>query len=136
MVKVPKQAEAILEVNEIRTREIRFNVLGTSPMIMERFQLKAWQELLLPSPKKNLAERQASLKHDPIGEFRGAIYRCRDPKAPTAIHIPNGTFHGALCNAALDLPGATRAKMERLTKVGWLAAGQGRPLRRVQAGVR
>jgi hypothetical protein len=52
-----------------------------------------------------------------IGEFRGAIYRCRDPKTPTAIHIPNGTFHGALCNAALDLPGATRAKMERLTKV-------------------
>jgi hypothetical protein len=73
MAKAPKQPEAILEVNEIRTRQIRFNILGTSPMIMERFQLKAWQELLLPSPKKNQAERQASLKHDPIGEFRGHL---------------------------------------------------------------
>ena len=40
--------------------EIRFNVLGTSPMIMERFQQKVWQELLLPSPKKNLTDAPAS----------------------------------------------------------------------------
>lgn len=108
---------ALLEVREIEMRTFRANLLGTSPMIMNRFSQKAWQELLFPSERRSRATMEQTLKHDPIAEFRGAIYRCRDEKAPTLVHVPNGAFHGALAAAAIDIPGAARAKIERLTKV-------------------
>lgn len=113
----PSSEIEVLHVNEINSLEIKFCVIGISPMIMNRFQQKAWQELLLPSQRKNSAERMASLKHDPIAEFRGAVYRNRDPNSPAYAHIPSGAFKGALASAALDIPGATKAKIERLTAI-------------------
>lgn len=115
MAKAP--AEKRIEVSAINMKEVRFNVVGTSPMIMNRFSQKAWQELLLPSARRSRASLDQSLKHDPINEFRGALYRNRDDKRPTLIHVPNGAFHGALAKAALDIPGAAKAKIERLTRV-------------------
>lgn len=117
---MPKKAvdkEQPIVINEIEMTTITFCVLGTSPLIMNRFQQKAWQELLLPSARKNHAERAATLKHDPVAEFRGAAYRNRDLNSPAYTHIPNGSFKGALASAALDIPGATKAKMERLTAI-------------------
>lgn len=113
---VPKKDQEIV-VQEIEMVEIQFYVLGKTPLIMNRFNQKAWHELLLPSIKKNQAELEQSLKHDPVAEFRGAVYRNRDPKEQAAIHIPNGAFHGCIASAALDMPGATKAKIERLTRI-------------------
>lgn len=112
-----KVEDARLEVDEIDTQEISFYVLGKTPLIMNRFQQKAWQQLLFPSEQKNKAERAQTMKHVPIEEFRGAVYRNRDPKEPALIHIPPGAFHGALASAALDLPGAKKAQIERLTQI-------------------
>ncbi len=111
------QKDAVIEVTAINMNEVKFNVVGTSPMIMNRFSQKAWQELLFPSQRRSTATLEQSLKHDPIAEFRGALYRNRDVKTPTLIHVPNGAFHGALAKAALDIPGAAKAKIERLTRV-------------------
>jgi hypothetical protein len=113
----PKKTDTVLEIQAIEMRHIVFNVCGASPMIMNRFSQKAWRELLFPSGRKSTAELEQSLKHDPIAEFRGAVYMNRDNKRPTAIHVPNGAFHGALASAALDIPGAAKAKIERLTRV-------------------
>jgi len=110
------QSETI-EVNEINMEEMRFNVLGTSPIIMNRFNQKAWQELLLPSARQSRATLESKLKHDPVAEFRGALYRNRDVKCPALIHVPNGAFHGAIAQAGVDMPGAAKAKLERLTSV-------------------
>jgi hypothetical protein len=112
-----KKQEVQIIVNKIGLKEIKLNLLGTSPLIMNRFAQKAWQELLLPGRRENRAGLEQSLKHDPHAEYRGALYRNRDPKTPTLFHIPNGMVHGALSSAALDLPGATKAKIERLTQV-------------------
>lgn len=112
-----KQESASIEVNEINMEEIRFNVLGTSPMIMNRFSQKAWQELLLPTARQSKATLESKLKHDPPAEFRGALYRNRSPKTPALIHVPNGAFHGAIAQAGVDMPGAAKAKLERLTSV-------------------
>jgi hypothetical protein len=114
---VAKKREATIVVNEIRMNEVGFCVLGQSPMIMHRYLLKAWQELLLPSRRKTAAERDRALKHDPFAEFRGAVYRNRDSNTASLIHVPHGAFHGALASAAIDIPGATKAKMERLTSI-------------------
>jgi hypothetical protein len=119
MAKKPttKNNDAQIEVQEIEMVEIDFFVLGTTPLIMNRFNQKAWHELLLPSLRRNQADLEQSLKHDPVGEFRGAMYRNRDPKAASLVHIPNGAFHGCVASAALDIPGATKSKIERLTRI-------------------
>lgn len=112
-----KENVLLIEVNAIEMHEAVFCCVGDSPLIMNRFNAKAWHELLFPSKTKNRAERDQSMKHDPLGEFRGAVYRNRDPKMPTLIHVPVGSFHAAMASAALDLPGTTKARIERLTRV-------------------
>lgn len=117
MPKTKEDTKTNIVVQKIQTHEVTFNVLFDSPLIMNRFQLKAWQELLFPSEYKNRAERAQNLKHNPIEEFRGSVYRNRDVKRPALIHMPSGAFHAALAAAALDLPGSSKAKIERLTQV-------------------
>lgn len=112
-----KGAKESIDVNEIDMTELMFYIVGTSPLIMNRFSQKAWQQLLLPPTSVNRAEREQTLKHNPVEEFRGAVYRNRDDKRPSLIHVPNGMFHKAIASAALDIPGATKAKIERLTKI-------------------
>jgi len=112
-----KKTEEVIEISEIQMSEAQFYVVGTSPLIMHRFSRKAWQELLMPSVRENRASLEQKLKHDPHAEYRGAFYRNRDPKAPALFHLPNGAFHGALAAAALDMPGAKKAQIERLTRV-------------------
>lgn len=111
------EGEAQLVVNELGLKEIRFNILYKTPMIMNRFAQKAWQELLFPSKKENRAGLEQRLKHDPYAEYRGALYRNREDNSPAMFHIPNPAFHGALASAALDIPGAKKAQIERLTQV-------------------
>ena len=108
---------AVETIEAIKTRRIIIKVVGTSPLIMHRFSFKARQELLFPSPKKNASERAGTLKHNVVEEYRECFYRNRNPKSAALFHLPNGTVHGALASAALDIPGATKASIERLTQV-------------------
>jgi hypothetical protein len=119
MAKAPKNITSSINVGKIEMQECSFNVLSKSktPMIMNRFAQKAWQELLLPSNRRNQASLEQTLKHDPVAEFRGAVYLNRDPKRKALIHVPNGAFHKALAAVAIDMPGARKAQIERLTKV-------------------
>jgi hypothetical protein len=119
MAKTSKKAtNEVFEIKALRTQRIIFNIVGETPLIMHRFDFKAWQELLLPSRTKNKAEREQSLKHDPIAEYRGCFYLNRNPNAPTRFHIPEGMIKGAIANAALDIPGATKASIDRLVNIG------------------
>ena len=113
-----KKIEAMqFEIQPIKMRELIVFLVGTSPLIMHRFAFKAWQELLYPSAKKNKAERAQSMKHQPFEEYRGCFYLNRSQTQPALFHLPNGMPHQALAAAALDMPGATRASMERWTNV-------------------
>jgi hypothetical protein len=117
MAKKNDQDSGPLDVIELVMKRLELSALGYTPMIMNRFDFKAQQQLLLPSPKKNAAERATTLKHDPVAEFRGAIYKNRNPKEPAAIHLPVNAFAKAIAAAAIDIPGATRSQIERLTSV-------------------
>ena len=107
----------IVEISEIDMAQVQFHVVGTSPLIMHRFSQKAWRELLMPSIRENRASLEQRLKHDPFNEYRGAFYRNRDTGSKALFHIPSGAFHGALAAAALDMPGAKKAQIERLTRI-------------------
>ena len=114
---IKKKESAQIEISEMKMGQIRCHLVGTTPMIMHRFSSKAVGELLMPAPKKNSAERASTLKHDPVAEFRETIYMNRDPKTSTAVHVPTNAFSAAIANAALDVPGATKSQLMRLTSV-------------------
>src|SRR5580692_7987898 len=98
MPKAPKQKEAVL-IAPIKMRTIVVNLVGYN-FIMHRFAQKAWQELLWPSARKNQADLEANLKHNPPVEYRECFYRNRDPQAPTLFHLPRGMVTKAMAAAA------------------------------------
>ena len=115
-MKKATQAEATVEIMEMRFGKFTANLLIHN-LIQHRFSQKAIAELLLPSQKKNKAEQAASLKHDPVAEFRSCLYISRDKKSPTLFHQPTGAFARAIADVALDIPGATKSRMQRLTSI-------------------
>jgi hypothetical protein len=108
------ESVTILEVNK---GSMEFCILGTSPLICNRMSEKAMRELLAPKGRKTTAEKAASMKHDPIQEFRDSPYLILDQNAPTMIGILPTSFKGAMRTAALDVPGAKKAQIGRLVYV-------------------
>ena len=106
-----------IEALSLDTAEITFNVVGETPLIPHRFASKAWKELLLPSRRKNAAEKVMTLKHDPLKEYQECFYVNRDKSAPTMFHLPTGMFHQALGRAAIDIPGVAKSETLRLVSV-------------------
>jgi hypothetical protein len=88
-------------------------------LICNRLSEKARHELLLPSPKKNQAERATMLKHKPLEEFRDSPYRLPETE-PTYIGILASSFKKAMMIAALDLPSTKKAQVGRLVWVNGL----------------
>jgi hypothetical protein len=110
-----KDESAEVEIMRLTTNTINFRVLGVTPLILNRMSEKAKRELLYPSRKKNQAEREVTLKHDPLAEYRASPYR--NPREPTLLHLPSGMFKRALGTAALDIPGAFKAQIGRLCSI-------------------
>lgn len=118
MAKVDKAlADKVVEIVEIEMVSMQFYILGKTPLIMNRLSEKVWQELTAPAPKKNRAEKETTLKHDPIGEYRSSVYRGRDDHAPTRLQLPSNSFKKAIAAAALRLPGATKTEIGQLTGI-------------------
>jgi hypothetical protein len=89
-------------------------VLGRTPLLLNRLSEKAKHELLLPAGPKNRAEKQGSLKHDPLAEFRASAHRTMGANDPTLLATPSAAWKGAIRGAALDQEGATKAQIGRL----------------------
>jgi hypothetical protein len=107
------------EIDILRVTHGRFEacVLGTTPLVLNRMSEKAKRELLQPSGKKNAAQKASTAKHDPIAEFRASAYQDRDKSSPALLQHLSSAFKGAIASAALDLPGANKAQISRLTWV-------------------
>jgi hypothetical protein len=112
-----KAQDTSIYVPEISRQTILVNILGTSPLICNRMSEKARHELLMPHGPKNAAEKQANLKHNPLSEFRASPYTLIDESAPTFLALMSSAFKGAICTAALDLPGTKKAQIGRLVYV-------------------
>ena len=106
-----------VQIIEINTGTITVAVVGSTPLILNRMAEKAKRELLMPAPKKTAADKASKLKHDPLEEFRASPVRIRDDSAPTLLAVPATAFKGAMRTAALDLPGAKKSQIGRLTYI-------------------
>lgn len=110
-------AETVSDILSVTTGTIKCCILGTSPIILNRLSEKAKHELLMPRGKKSTSERATTLKHDPFEEFRASPHRLSDERQPTYLAVPATAFKGAIRTAALDMPGAKKAQIGRLTYI-------------------
>lgn len=111
------KAEAEIQILQMQEGSITCRAVGVTPLLMNRMSEKAKHELLLPKGKKTAADKAANLKHDIYAEFRASAYLDPDPKAPTRLRVMSTAFKGAMRSAALDIPGARKAQIGRLTYV-------------------
>lgn len=116
MAKKTEETNDII-VSEIRMTEMRFNLVGLSPLVPHAVSFKAQGQLLFPAPKKNAAAKATSMKHEPFEEFRDAAYQFSDDDAPTRLYMPADAIHGAMAAVAIDMVGAAKAQIGRLTNV-------------------
>ena len=114
-----KKAQATqepVEILAISTSKVEFAIVGRTPLVLNRMSEKARHELLLPK-KKSAAEKQSTLKHDPLQEYVASAYRSQDDDAPTRLLHLATAFKSAMKSAAIDMPGAAKAQIGRLTWV-------------------
>lgn len=106
-----------VRLEPLKMTEVQLCILGATPFIFNRMSAKAQRELLLPSAEKNRAARRATLKHDPLKEYRESVYTDPRENADTRLVFPAPGFKGAAMTAALEMPGATKASVGRLLQV-------------------
>jgi hypothetical protein len=109
--------EDVSEILQVTQGQFDCCLLGTSPMILNRMSEKAKHELLMPRGRKTATEKATSLKHVPVDEYRASVYRIADQSAPTYLAHLSTAFKGALRTAALDMPGAKKSQIGRLTYI-------------------
>jgi hypothetical protein len=110
-------SEEISDILKVTTGTFECCIVGTSPLILNRMSEKAKHELLMPKGRKNAIERATSLKHIPIDEYRASAYTLKDAAQPTLLALLSTAFKGSLRSAALDMPGAKKAQIGRLTYI-------------------
>lgn len=106
-----------VEISMVDQASIQLHIRGKTPLICNAMSEKAKHELLLPKGRKTAADKAAGLKHNPMKELQGSIYRMKGEDSPTLICVPSTMFKAAMRNAAVDLPGSSKAQIGRLTYV-------------------
>jgi len=114
-MKKQEQGEIVIERLTVGTASVW--IKGQTPMIYNSMSAKVKRELLMPKGRKTAADKAQNLKHDPIEEFRSSVYRARETNGPTTLAFPCGAVKAAMCNAALEIPGAKKAQVGRLVWV-------------------
>lgn len=114
-----KKATGILEAIEVeplRVGSMTVWLKGRTPLICNRMAGKAMRELLCPRGRKSKAEKEQSLKHDPLSEYRNSM-SCRVGKGKTRIVFPSPAVKGAMASAALETKGTNKTQIGRLVWV-------------------
>ncbi len=115
MAKVTGVLEAI-EVEPLRVGSMQVWLRGITPLICNRLAAKARRELLCPNGRKSKAQREQSLKHDPVAEYRDSM-NVRAGVGPTRIVFPAPAIKGSMSSAALETKGTNRTQIGRLVWV-------------------
>ncbi len=110
-----KTTDDNINILKIKQDAVTFCVLGESPLIFNRLSEKAQRQLLCPPEKKNHAQRITTAKHSPLDEFRASPNTLLE--GDSFLAMPSTAFKGALRSVAVDMPGATKAQLGRLTYV-------------------
>lgn len=117
MVTKARQDSTEVQIIQVSTGTLTVAIVCNTPLILNRMNNKAKHELLMPAGRKTAADKAGSLKHDPLAEFRNSPTIINNGSAPTLLGIPATALKGGMRTAALDLPGAKKSQIGRLTYV-------------------
>lgn len=106
-----------ISITEIHMTKMDFCIVGITPLVPHAMSFKAKGQLLFPPKKKNQAEKDTTMKHEPYEEFRAAAYKFREDDEPTRLYMPGSCFHSAMAAVAIDMAGAKKAQVGRLTNI-------------------
>jgi hypothetical protein len=112
-----KKVEAEIIIEKMTVGKAQFTIIGMMPMIYNCMSSKAKHELLYPKGRKTSADKAQNMKHNPIEEYRGSVYRMIGDDGETRLGFPAAAVKSAICNAALEIPGAKKAQIGRLVWV-------------------
>lgn len=104
-----------IEILQLQMGRISVAVVGTTPIILNRMSEKARFELLQPKEGMNKVQKQQTLKHEPLREYRDSPYTLTE--GPTLLAALSTWFKQAMRTAALELPGVKKAQIGRLVRV-------------------
>lgn len=109
----PRKTDATAEINipRLQLGSIRLRIIGRTPLFQNRMSAKVKQGLLVGSRKKTKVEK-LQIKHDPIQEFRDSAEIVSS--GPTALGLRVTAIKSAMCDAALETAGVTKASAQRL----------------------
>ena len=105
-----------IDVEPLRVGSLQVWLRGRTPLICNRLASKARRELLLPKGKKTTADKQQSLKHNPLAEYRDSM-SMRAGDGPTRLVIPSPAVKGSMATAALETKGTNKTQIGRLVWV-------------------
>lgn len=106
-----KEQTTEITVQPLRRGAVKLRIIGVTPMFQNRMANKVMQQLLTGSQKKGRADR-ASIKHNPVEEFRNSAEII--PTGPTALGLKVTAVKGSMATAALETPGMTKTSAQRL----------------------
>jgi hypothetical protein len=113
---IAKTKSVEIEIEPMKTGVVTVWLKGRTPIICNRMAAKAMRELLAPRGKKGKAEREQTLKHDPLAEFRNSM-SVRNGTGPTRVVFPSSAVKGAMMEAAKETAGTSAAQIGRLVWV-------------------
>lgn len=106
-----KKATESIQVQQVKLERIKVRIIGTTPLFQNRMSNKVKQSLLVGSKRKTAAEK-AAIKHDPMTEYRDSAETL--PNGPTALGMRVVAIKSAMCDAAIETAGLTKAGTQRL----------------------
>lgn len=106
-----KAQTAEIKVTPLRRATAKLRIIGVTPMFQNRMANKVKQGLLVGTKKKTKAER-VEIKHNPLQEYRDSMEIV--PGGPTALGLRVTAVKAAMCTAALETAGLTKAATQRL----------------------
>lgn len=111
MAKAKTQDTAEISIVPLRRGSTRLRIIGQTPMFQNRMAAKAMGSLLIGGGRKTKADK-AHIKHDPLAEYRNSAEILK--AGPTALGLRVVAVKGAMCTAALETPGVTKASCQKL----------------------
>jgi len=114
-MKASQKTESTVVIEELKVGKATVWIKGITPYIYNTMSEKSKHDLLFPKGRKTTAEKEQNLKHNPIEEYRGSVYRFSN--GIRSLSIPAAQFKAAMMNAALEIPGAKKSQVGKLVWV-------------------
>src|SRR5262245_8458566 len=111
MVRKKSDGTGEIFVAKLERHQIKLRIIGIQPLFQNRMSNKVKEGLLVGSRKKTRADRLL-IKHSPFEEFRSSAEIVND--GPTALGLRVTAIKGAMCSAAIETAGLSKAATQRL----------------------